>query len=92
MVSESRFVILSLGHEWAGDDEPNTTAFPELVELVADRIRATLGDSAASFLHDFIERVARYGSPTSLGYDHRTMSRTRASTGASGSDSHAAMT
>jgi hypothetical protein len=72
-VEESSFFLLSLGLEWAHEeDEVNATTVPELVDALIDRLRRAPGGSGAALVDQLVERLATYGSPTPLGYDHRT--------------------
>lgn len=71
---EDTFALLSIGVEWTSPDEPHATTLPELIELVTERTRAALGGQAEPRIDDLLDHVEMYGSPTKIGYDHRTMS------------------
>lgn len=71
---EDTFALLSIGVEWTSPDEPHATTLPELIEFMIERTRAALGGQAEPRVVDFLDRLAMYGSPTTIGYDHRTMS------------------
>lgn len=71
---EDTFALVSIGVEWTPPDEPHATTLPELIELVIERTRSALGGQAEPRIGELLDQVAMYGSPTTIGYDHRTMS------------------
>jgi hypothetical protein len=76
-VEETNYLLASLGLEWTDVNDPaNTTNLPELVDGMAKRVSDALGASAAGCINDLVARIAEYGSPTRVGYDHRTMAAT----------------
>ncbi len=73
-VEETSYVLASLGLEWT--EGANTTSLPELVEGLVARTTEALGVAAGAFIDDLVARIADYGSPRTLGYDHTTMAET----------------
>lgn len=71
---ETSYVVASLGLEWTEiDDEENSTSLPEIVNALIERINEATGASAAAYIDQLLAQIADYGSPTAVGYNHRTM-------------------
>lgn len=72
---EETFLLVSLGLTWvhAHERDEATTNLPTLVEGALGRVRATMGSAAEGAAADFLARVADYGSPSTVGYDHMTV-------------------
>jgi hypothetical protein len=71
---ESDLMLASIGLEWTSpEDTANTTSLPELVDGVMAHITDALGGSAIASINELLAHIVAYGSPTALGYDHRTM-------------------
>lgn len=72
--AEDAYYLVSLGLEWPDDDDPDdAVSLPQLVDHVLAGIDASLGPAGAALEDDLVTRIADYGDPTSVGYDHRTM-------------------
>jgi hypothetical protein len=69
---ESEFFVVSIGIEWTTGGEGSTT-LPDVVEGLLTRIDQALGTSAQAYREQLIAQIASYGSPTTIGYDHRSM-------------------
>jgi len=71
---EASFLLASIGLEWTDPgDLANTTSLPEVVDGLIERTTAALGPLADAFIDDLVGRIADYGLPAAMGYDHNTM-------------------
>ena len=74
-LEETAYYLLSLGLELPDGiaDQSNTTALPQLVDAVIQRLNQALGPPGALIVDDLVARLAEYGDRSKVGYDHRTM-------------------
>jgi hypothetical protein len=71
---ERSYALVSIGLEWIETgEEANTTSLPELVDGCVARLTDVLGPLAAAAVDELLQRVATYGLPTALGYQHNEM-------------------
>jgi hypothetical protein len=70
-VEESHFMVVSLGLEWATqDDMANTISLPETVDDVILRVTEATGSFATTVVAELVSNIALYGATAGLNYDH----------------------
>lgn len=66
---ESRLLLVSIGLRQADPNVP-ALSIPSLVKSIVERLTTT---GASGLVHEFLARVAMYGSESGIGYEHSTM-------------------
>jgi hypothetical protein len=72
---ETTYLLVSLGLAWADahEQDESQTSLPDLVDSAITRLHETMGPAAEGAAAEFILRIAEYGSPATIGYNHATM-------------------
>lgn len=66
---EARLLLVSIGLHEADPNVP-ALSIPSLVKSIVERLTVT---GASGLVHEFLARVAMYGSESGIGYEHSTM-------------------
>ena len=73
-VEETDFFVVSVGLEWADDNEvEGTTSLPEIVDDVILKIVDSCGDVSSGPVDELVRNISSYGKSTQFGYDHNGM-------------------
>ena len=70
---EDDLILVSIGVNESEEDSDYTFTLPQLVDDIADMIRASDHSNPANAVAEFLSKVAAYGVDGELGYEHETM-------------------